>query len=200
MKKHILSFLCVTLFIGSFLIAQESTVQKITQTSDLPEAFCSAFEEGDYLISDGKYLVLIGGTSRNLQSVLNYPAGDAMGSIIGFVPAGKNLKGNLLAGTPVVWIGEERQEITYDSIKPVSVGGAEGAMVIEADALFEGKKGERAQISTRYRFFSRPGTIEIKSNIKNTGKSRIEDLSFPCISMPCTGIPSALFTGRNILP
>lgn len=178
MKKHILSFLCVTLFIGSFLIAQESTVQKITQTSDLPEAFCSAFEEGDYLISDGKYLVLIGGTSRNLQSVLNYPAGDAMGSIIGFVPAGKNLKGNLLAGTPVVWIGEERQEITYDSIKPVSVGGAEGAMVIEADALFEGKKGERAQISTRYRFFSRPGTIEIKSNIKNTGKLRIEDLSF----------------------
>ncbi len=178
MKKIILTFLLVMLFIGSFLIAEESTVQKITRTNDLPEAFCSAFEEGDYLISDGKYLVLIGGTSRNLQSVLNYPAGDAMGSIIGFVPAGKNLKGNLLAGTPVVWIGEERQEITYDSVKPVSASGTGGAMIIEAIARFEGENGERAQISTRYRFFSRPGTIEIKSNIQNTGKLRIEDLSF----------------------
>ena len=97
MKKCILCFLSVSLvlILCSFLSGEELTVRKITDKTDLPESFSSAFEEGDYLVANGKYLILIGGSSRTLQSVLNYPAGDAMGSIIGFVPAGKNLVGDL---------------------------------------------------------------------------------------------------------
>ncbi len=178
MKKFILWCLFFLLIIGSSLFAQDIVMKTIADKNELPESFCSAFVKGDYLVSDGKCLILIGGTSRDLQSILNYPAGDAMGSIIGFVPAGKNLTGNLIAGAPIVWIGEERQEVKYSSIKPVSPEGEEGTLVIEAIAPFEGENGERAQISTRYRFVSQSGMIELESNIKNTGISPIEDLHF----------------------
>ena len=175
MKRFIVLGLFFLLSIGPSLWAQEIEVKTIADVNDLPERFCPVFEKGDYLISDGKYLILIGGTSRNLQSILNYPAGNAMGSIIGFVPAGKNLTGNLIAGAPIVWIDEERQEVEYHSVKPVST---EEPMVIEAIAPFQGDNGERAQISTRYRFTSQSGKIELESTIKNTGKSPIENLRF----------------------
>jgi len=178
MQKLILSCLSVMLIMGSFLFGEEFIVQKIAKKGDLPESFCTAVEEGDYFVSDGKYLILIGGSSRMLQSVLNYPVSDAMGSIIGFVPAGKSLVGNLIAGAPVIRINEERQEVKYDSIQPVSAEGAKGTLAIEAIAPFEGNNGERAQITTQYRFLFQSGTIEIHSNIKNTGMSRIEDLYF----------------------
>jgi hypothetical protein len=166
------------LITGSFLLGEEFTIQKISEKGDLPESFCPAFEEGDYLVSDGKYLILIGGSSRMLQSILNYPAGDAMGSIIGFVPAGKKLAGNLIAGTPFVRINEEIQEVKYKSIQPIPPEGTNRPLIIEAIAPFEGINGERAQITTHYRLMSQSGMIEIKSNIKNTGKSSIEDLHF----------------------
>ena len=178
MKKFTLFCLSVLLAMSTILMGEEISFQKITEKSQLPESFCNAFEEGDYLVSDGKYLILIGGTSRNLQSILNYPAGDAMGSIIGFAPVGKNLAGNVLAGPPIVWIGEERQEVKYSTIQPISEKGAEGSKVIEAIAPFQGDSGEKAQITTRYRISSQSGKIEMESNIKNTGKSPIQNLHF----------------------
>jgi hypothetical protein len=178
MKKFILAGLSMMLVLGTFLSAEEFTFQKVTDKKDLPENFCTAFEAGDYLLSDGKFLILIGGTSRNLQSVLNYPAGDALGSIIGFVQAGKNLTGNLLAGPPIVYMGEERREVEYTSIRPVSAKSTDGSLDIEALASFEGEAGEKAQITSRYRFSPQSGTIEITSNIKNTGPSTIEKLYF----------------------
>jgi len=178
MRRFFISCLSVMLIMGSFLLGEELTIQKISKKNDLPENFCTAFEEGDYLLSDGKFLVLIGGSSRTLQSILNYPAADAMGSIIGFVPAGKNLVGDMIAGAPYVWIDGKRQDVNYDSIKHISSKGADGPMVMQAIAPFEGDNGEKALIITQYRFFPHSGKIELKSSIKNTGKSSIEDLDF----------------------
>ena len=178
MKKF--SFFCISvmLIVSSFLMGEDITVRKISEKRDLPENFCTAFQEGDYLVSDGKYLILIGGTSRNLQSILNYPAADALGSIIGFAPSGKKLTGDLMTGTPVVRIDGKRYEINYNSVRPVSENGAEETLVIEAVAPFQGDSGEKAQIVTRYRVLSQAGTIEIESKIMNSGKTPIEDLSY----------------------
>lgn len=108
MRKFFISCLSVMMIMGSFLLGEEFTIQKITKKSDLLENFCTAFKKGDYLVSDGKYLILIGGTSRNLQSILNYPAADVLGNIIGFIPAGKKLIGDLIAGASIVRIDEKR--------------------------------------------------------------------------------------------
>jgi hypothetical protein len=166
------------LIMGSFVRGEDLNVRKITKKSDLPENFCTTFAEGDYLVTDGKILALIGGSSRTLQSILNYPAADAMGSIIGFVPAGKNLVGNLIAGTPYVRIGEEKLEVKYTSLRPIAAKDNQGPLIIEAIAPLEGDNGERAQITTQFLFLSQSGEIELKSSIKNTGKSSIENLYF----------------------
>jgi hypothetical protein len=178
MRKFVLTGLSLILIMGSFLGGKEITIQRISEKRDLPEDFCTAFKEGDILVSDGGHLILIGGTSRSLQSILNYPAADALGCIVGFVPAGKNLTGDLIAGAPMVRIGEERHDIRYDSVHPVSEKEGEETAVVEATASFEGKNASRAQITTRYRVVSGSGAIEIRSNIKNSGKSPIEDLDF----------------------
>ncbi len=168
----------MTLITCSFHFGEELTVRKIAEKSDLPEDFCTSFEEGDYLVSDGKFLVLIGGSSRMLPSILNYPSANAMGSIIGFVPAGKSLVGDMIAGTPTVWIDEKRLDIQYVSIKPISEKGKEGAILMQAVAPLEGEQGEKAQIITEYRFLPLSGTIGLISRIKNTGDTPIEDLNF----------------------
>ena len=178
MKKFFVSCLAVTLITGAFLLGEELKIQTITDESDLPERFCTAWKMGDYLISDGKHLILIGGSSRTLQTILNYPDGNAMGSIIGFVPAGKNLVGDMIAGPPVLRIGDKRQEIRYTSVKPAAPKGTGGVMEIEAVAPFEGDNGTKARIVTRYRFFPQSGKIELKSNITNTGRAAIKNLYF----------------------
>ncbi len=162
----------------SFLYSGEFEIRTIADKNDLPEKFCTLGEKGDYFISDGKYLILIGGSPRTLYSILNYPAADAMGSIIGFAPAGKNLVGDTIIGSPYLWIGEKRKYINYTSVKPFSAEETEGALVIRADALFEGDDGEKAQITTTYRIFPRSGKIEVASAIKNTGLSSIENLGY----------------------
>ena len=169
----------------SLLLGEKLTVRKITEKSDLPESICTAFEDGDYLVSDGKFLTLIGGKSRTLQSILNYPAADAMGTIIGFVPAGKNLGGDVIAGTPYVVIDGEKKEIKYTSLQPVLPERNGGPLVVETIAPFSGEKGERARITTRYLFVPESGRIELTSRIENTGKSAIENLFYSLYFNAC---------------
>lgn len=178
MNKFFLSFLAVALIMGTFLQGEECKILKITDESDLPEKFCHSWQKGDYLVSDGKYLILIGASSRTLQSILNYPVGNAMGSIIGFVPAGKGLVGDVIAGPPDLRINDERQEIRYTSLRPLAREGTDSDMEIEATAPFEGDNGEKAQIVTTYRISPQSGKIELKSRIKNTGRTAIENLYF----------------------
>lgn len=178
MRKFIALSLFLLSAIGSPLSAQNLEVKTVADESGLPERFCTAFQAGDHLVSDGEYLILFGGTSRNLQTVLNYPAADALGCIIGFAPAGKNLAGNMLMGAPVVRIDDERKEVNYNSIKILPSKEGEEICVVEATALFQGDSGEKADITTRYRYSPHSGMVEIKSAIQNTGNSPIEKLSF----------------------
>jgi hypothetical protein len=178
MKKFFIVCLSGMLILGSYLRGEELIVQKMTDKTDLPESICLEFVEGDYLVSDGKFLALIGGSSRTLQSILNYPAADAMGAIIGFVPAGKGLVGNVIAGTPYVSIGGKKQEVHYTSIRSVPEGDEGGSPVMEAIAPFQGENGERIRITTRYLFVPKSGKIELTSSIKNTGNLSIENLTF----------------------
>jgi len=178
MKKFFISCLSGMLIMGSFLWGEELTVRKMTEKTPLPESICTEFEEGDFLVSDGKFLTLIGGSSRTLQSILNYPAADAMGAIIGFVPAGKDLLGNVIAGTPHIWIGGKKQEVKYTSVRPVSRENGNAPLVMEATAPFQGENGEKAHITTRYLFVPRSGKIELESSIKNTGRDPIKNLFY----------------------
>ena len=155
MKKICLISFLLFILSTSLLSGEEFEIKTIADKMDLPEKFCTLGEKGDYFISDGKYLILIGGTSRTLYSILNYPAADAMGSIIGFAPTGKNLVGDTIIGSPYFRIDEERKPIRYASVKPVPEKEADGALMIRAHAPFEGENGEKALITTTYRIVPR---------------------------------------------
>lgn len=75
------------LIVPLFLYGAEFQVKVIKSADDLPEKLCSHWKAGDFLIFDGKFLILIGGTSRPIRTLNNYVGANALGSIISFIPA-----------------------------------------------------------------------------------------------------------------
>ena len=167
-----------SLLIPFLLQAAEFQVKVIKSEDDLPEKFCSHWEKGDFLIFDGKNLTLIGGAKRRLKDLTNYPEGDAMGSIISFVPAGKKIASNLNIGSPYIRIKRKREYLTYSSVKPLKETAQKEAIAFEATVLYEGKEGEKARIRTRYHFSPLEGRIDVTSIITNTGEKKFEDLDY----------------------
>ncbi len=175
----VLTLIILLFVVAFFLQGGNFQVKVIAEEGDLPERFCSLWKKGDVLIADGKYLVLIGGTPRTLQTVLNYPTSDAKGNIIGFAPAGKNVVSDMLVGSPYLRIDDKRKYISYTSVKPISPEKIDDNLAIQALASLEGENGEKAEIITEYRIFSPSGgKIDLNSSIKNTGKIPIKNLEY----------------------
>lgn len=171
-------FIIFILLVPAFLFGAEFKMKVIQGEEDLPEKFCTIWRIGDYLITDGQNLALIGGVKRYLKSSTNYPVADAQGCIISLVPAGKKLKSDLIFGAPVLRIQDKKQDVFYSSVKPVKESRPNEAFTVEATALYQGKKGNRARIQTRYLFFTEESRVEIRSTLTNTGKETIEELDY----------------------
>ncbi len=177
--KTLLAILTIfLLFIPFLLQAAEVQVRVIKDANDLPEKFCRIWEKGDLLISDGKHLAVIGGVNRPLHDILNFPASNAMGSILSFVPAGKALVSDLSIGSPAIRIKNKKIYLAYSSVRQVKEKIPAGGLGFEATALYAGKQGRKAQVTTTYRFSPNEGRIDIISTIANTGKVAFEDLSY----------------------
>jgi len=171
-------FLFLLVFLSSLLKGQEFQVKILNSKSDLPENFCTLGEKGDYFITNGKYLVLIGGTERTLQTILNYPAADVKGNLIGFAPAGEHLVSDMIIGSPYLRIKDDRKYISYNAVKFPQQQSTQGEFVIHASAFFEGEKDTKAEITTEYRIHPDSGKIGLTSRIKNTGKIPFKDLQY----------------------
>jgi len=65
-------FAAILLFLPFSLNAAEFRMITIKQAEDLQEEFCRVWKKGDFLISDGDNLALIGGTPRSLKTSLTY--------------------------------------------------------------------------------------------------------------------------------
>jgi len=177
MKKFFFMIAVTSLLIGP-LQGSDFQIKIVKNADDLPEEFCTLWKPGDILLSDGHYLVLLGGVPRSLDSwLLNYPNSNAMGSIIGFAPAGEDVVSNLSIGSPVIKIQERRDYLSYSSLKPVG-DTADGIMTFKATASYDGKNGHRAEIETIYDFLDQKGQIDIRSTIKNTGQKAFEDFDY----------------------
>ncbi len=164
-------------FLAFYLPAAEIQVKVIKSAEDLPEQFCSLWQKGDFLLSDGKILVIIGASSRSVKNMLNYLSPDLLGSIISFVPAGKNLESNLVIGPPVLRRKDRREELAYASILPLKET-EQAAAAFEALTSYQGKKGEKAEIKTLYSFYPDEAKIDIFSTLTNTGAKELEDINY----------------------
>lgn len=166
------------LLIPVLFLGAEFQMKVIKGEDDLPEKFCTIWKSGDYLVSNGKNLALIGGVKRYIKNSSNYPTADTLGCVISLAPAGKKLESDLIVGAPVLRIQDKKEDVFYSSVKPVKENSQNGAFTVEAMALFQGKKGIKAKVQTRYSFFPEEARIEIRSTLTNTGKEAIEDLDY----------------------
>lgn len=159
------------------MYAGEFRFRYIDSPDDLRGEFTSHGKKGDLLVTDGKFILLVGGTSRTMKSALaHYPMTRAKGDILSFVPVGENILSDLDIGAPRIFHKGKSENLSYDAIHMVGEKNGEDPFVLEATASFQGDGGEKAEIRTVYRFYAGQGMIGITSRIKNTGKGAIEDL------------------------
>jgi hypothetical protein len=154
-------------------------VKEIEGEKDLPEQFCTVWEKGDILVSDGNYLAIFGASSRPLRlSSGNYATDNAMGSILSFVPAGKGLRCEMAIGSPDIRIKDQRHYVYYTSVKPAAKKSRAGNLAVVATGEFEGENKEKLEIKTTYEFLPKKGEIAVRSRIRNTGTVPVEDLEY----------------------
>ncbi len=173
-----LLFFCLLLSFLSFPLQAGVEIRVIQSLDDLPAPFSTLAKRGDILIADGTHYALLGATPRPLRTSANYPYGNAMGTILGFVPASQKTASDLNIGAPVLRIKDRTRRPTYATLEQIKSGGAEALVIFEAQAVFEDKEGKKALIKTTYVFHPGKGHIDISSVLTNTGKGGFEDFSF----------------------
>ncbi len=177
-KKNPCALVILFLLASPLLLRAGFEVKIIQSPADLPEPFCSLGQRGDILLADGRTYALIGASPRLLITSANYPYGNAMGSILSFVPAGKNLASDLNIGSPVLRVKDKTHYVVYSKVEQIKAGAERAEAGFEARGFFEDKEGRKAQVKTTYLFSPEKGRVDITSTIANAGKVAFEDLSY----------------------
>jgi hypothetical protein len=182
-KKITLLIFSLFLFV-SVLVALDNEVKVIQGEDDLPDGFRSIGKPGDYLITDGTIMALIGGSDRMIRThSLNYPLTSARGLIIGFMPNKRDTKGTVGAGIPLFKSPEKYTYIAYDSVTH-KTDPVDGSLCFTASGRWEGKEGSAAEITTHYQFIPGKSQVRITSSIKNSGHMPLKDVDCSLIFLP----------------
>jgi len=161
-------------------------VKVLNSLQDLPEKFSSSALKGDILISGGKALALLGGSSRLLHNNINYPTSNALGSLIGFGPAGLRARADVNIGSPLLRFKDKSVQVAFAAVSRKK-GAAAGHVVFEASGIYEDKDGRRADFKTIYDLAPDSGLVDISSSITNSGKTPFSDFRYSLSSDPCNG-------------
>jgi hypothetical protein len=176
-----LSVILLTLSIQSASGRQGPAVDVtvIQGPQDVPDGFCSLARKGDFLVFDGRNYALLGATPRRIITSVNYPYGQGLGSLLGFVPADKSLaSSDLNIGAPVLRLGDRTHHLGYSSVERTNDAKKAGAVGFEARGSYEDKDGRQAAITTLYVFDPEKGLVDISSTLTNTGKTVLEETGF----------------------
>jgi hypothetical protein len=159
------------------LLSAALEVRTVARAEDLPEAFCPGWSSGDILVSDGRFLALVGGSDRALKTTLNLPTASLKGGIIAFVPAGRNCADALVIGAPALIVKNRNHYLTYGALSARPDPSGRTA-ALECEASYGDAQGRTAAVRTVYRFVAGSGRIEIVSTLTNTGSAPFEGLGF----------------------
>ena len=176
LKRNLFGILI--LFLPILLQGAEFEVKVIKSAVDVPEQFNTLWKAGDVLVSDGKNLIIFGGTDRVLKSYYKYPIEHTLGSILGYVPKGKGFKSDLVIGSPYIRIKNKRRYLGYSFFSAIPKKVQSESLQFHAVAHFKGEKGEKAEVTTFYNLNPESGRIYITSTVKNTGTVKLEDFHY----------------------
>ena len=178
MKPGIRSLLAASLLALPLALTGQVEIKNVAREADIPEAFAPGWKTGDFVLTAGRYLVLVGGSPRPKLSMLNSPVTDGKGDILSFVPAGQGLDSTLNIGGAVVRRGRQAIYPAYAGIRILKGADSGKGLSLEATAEYAGKAGEKARIRTIYSVLQSGGRINISSVITNTGSIEIGDLGY----------------------
>lgn len=172
-------FLLLSLLIISltFSLALAADLEIVKNPQDLPGKLSSLARNGDYLIKDGKYLLLLGVEPRDFPAIKYYPCPPATGAILTLAPAGDGLDNEIIAGPIQLRIGFDYYYPAYKFVKIPKTSNSQSPYLFELQADFTGKHQEKGKIKTTYHYFPEKGQILIKSIFQNTGEKEINDLN-----------------------
>jgi len=176
LKRNLLGILIIC--IPLLLNAAEFEIKVVKNAADLPEPFSTLWKEGDVLVSDGKNLVLFGGSDRILRSYYRYPIEHTLGSVLAYVPKGKGFRSDLVIGSPYIRIKNRRRYLGYSTFNAIPQKALGRSLMFRAIAHYRGDRGEKAQVTTIYHLTPESGKIDITSRIKNTGTVKLEDFHY----------------------
>ncbi|MGB9004946.1 MAG: CehA/McbA family metallohydrolase [Candidatus Aminicenantales bacterium] len=177
-KRNIFLYLLVLGLLTGQLFGQV-TLKKAQSPEDVPEAFRALWQKGDWIVSDGAFLALIGGPGRKpeMKFASVSPSPTAPGSILSFIPAGAEVKNEINFGQPVIRLDDRPYHLAYSSIS-AKPAGPEGAVILEFSTEFLVSEKAQAAILTALRITPDGKGFQLTSTITNTGRSEIKGLSF----------------------
>jgi hypothetical protein len=177
MKRFAKSVLILFVVLVAFRASARADVRLVSRAEDLPEKFSTAWAKGDLLVTMDGALALVGGTRRPMRSPMNYPAGNAMGSVLAFVPSGRGLVNDINIGAPVLLFGKKPEYLVYASVAPEAPKEPGLGPRLIAVSSYQGDDNKKASVRTVYDF-SPDGRVEIVSTITNTGVGFLKDLGY----------------------
>ena len=114
-------------------------VKVIQGPEDVPDGFTSLARKGDFLVFDGRSYAVLGASARSIITSVNYPYGQAMGSLLGFVPADKVPEaGDLNLGAPVLRIGDKTHHLGYTEITRLKDQPGSGIALVRSQGCLRG--------------------------------------------------------------
>ena len=114
-REALLSLICIA--ISATSQAAEIEVRTLGVSGGSAKALCERCADGDYLVSNGRIEVAIGGSHRRDESFYKFPTADALGSILFYRPAGTDLRGDIMVGTPYVRVGNTTRHVRYENVE-----------------------------------------------------------------------------------
>lgn len=152
-------------------------IKKIEDPQQFTERISSLARAGDYLISDGKYFILVAAEPRDFPAIKYYPEPEATGAILAFCPAENGLTNELIAGPVQIRTGFDYYFPACRIIKAPSSSSVAGPVSFELLASFAGKHKEKGEARTTCTFMPAKGQITIKTVFSNNGDKEINNLS-----------------------
>jgi len=172
-------FIFITLWIIVCLLpASDYQIQIIENEESLPHGFRSIGQKGDYLLSDGTVMALVGGSERLVRKhSYYYPLTNALGTILGIQPIDVTDQRTFIAGTPLIKTSDRYTYLAYDSVEH-RFSPDDGCILFTAAARLLSGKQVSAEIKTVYRFIPGENKVKILSTIKNVDQIPLEGIDY----------------------
>ena len=178
-KKCVLMICLSALLLLPGRAFSQASFKATLEAADVPEAFRDLWQKGDWIVSDGPWLALIGGPTRKPEmkfaAVSSSPT--APGSILSFNPAGAKVGNAINFGQPVIRLDDRPYYPAYSSVS-AKRDDPEGAVSLEFNTVLNVPDKAQAAIHTVLSIPPDGKGFRLTSTITNTGPSEIKDLNF----------------------